>query len=243
MTDSDKSQDEPALQPPAHLAGLTGMDLVRRTLAEAREAARSQGKDVGQGRRAPLRRRTPGAGGGRRSWSGPGPDRRDPQSFGAATRDLAQSRGWSAQVAEGTVLGQWRSVVGDDIASHATPTRLSDGVLSVAAESTAWATQLRLVRPSCWPRSPPPSVTAWSRRSRSPVRRPRPGAKGRYTSPVGVRATPTAEPPPESGGCVALRAKSLRPPAGHEANRDIDATAQSGRQKHPKKILAVGTPR
>ncbi|CAJ1495591.1 DUF721 family protein [[Mycobacterium] holstebronense] len=146
MTDSDKSQDEPALQPPAHLAGLTGMDLVRRTLAEAREAARSQGKDVGQGRRAPLRRRTPGAGGGRRSWSGPGPDRRDPQSFGAATRDLAQSRGWSAQVAEGTVLGQWRSVVGDDIASHATPTRLSDGVLSVAAESTAWATQLRLVQ-------------------------------------------------------------------------------------------------
>lgn len=146
MTDFDESQDEPALQPPAHLAGLTGMDLVRRTLAEAREAARSQGKDVGQGRRAPLRRRTPGAGGGRRSWSGPGPDRRDPQSLGAATRDLAQSRGWSAQVAEGTVLGQWRSVVGDDIASHATPTRLSDGVLSVAAESTAWATQLRLVQ-------------------------------------------------------------------------------------------------
>ncbi|WP_067976827.1 DUF721 family protein [Mycolicibacter icosiumassiliensis] len=146
MTDSDKPQDEPALQPPAHLAGLTGMDLVRRTLAEAREAARSQGKDVGQGRRAPLRRRTPSTGGGRRSWSGPGPDRRDPQALGAATRDLAQSRGWSTQVAEGTVLGQWRSVVGDDIASHATPTRLSEGVLSVAAESTAWATQLRLVQ-------------------------------------------------------------------------------------------------
>lgn len=146
MTDFDDSQDEPALQPPAHLAGLTGMDLVRRTLAEAREAARSQGKDVGQGRRAPLRRRAPGTGGGRRSWSGPGPDRRDPQSLGAATRDLAQSRGWSAQVAEGTVLGRWRSVVGDDIASHATPTRLSDGVLSVVAESTAWATQLRLVQ-------------------------------------------------------------------------------------------------
>ncbi|MFL0277997.1 DUF721 family protein [Mycobacterium sp. SMC-19] len=146
MTGVDDSPDEPPWQPPAHLAGLTGMDLVRRTLAEAREAARSQGKDVGQGRRAPLRRRPTGTGGGRRSWSGPGPDRRDPQTLGAATRDLAQSRGWSAQVAEGTVLGQWRAVVGDDIASHATPTRLSDGVLSVAAESTAWATQLRLVQ-------------------------------------------------------------------------------------------------
>lgn len=136
----------PELQPPAQLAGLTGMDLVRRTLAEAREAARSQGKDVGQGRRAPLRRRAPGGGGGRRRWSGPGPDARDPQTLGAATRDLAQARGWSAQVAEGTVLGRWRSVVGEDIASHATPTRLSQGVLSVSAESTAWATQLRLVQ-------------------------------------------------------------------------------------------------
>lgn len=146
MNDSDESPEENAWQPPAHLAGLSGMDLVRRTLAEAREAARSQGKDVGQGRRAPLRRRTPATGGGRRSWSGPGPDRRDPQTLGSATRDLAQSRGWSAQVAEGTVLGQWRTVVGDDIAAHAIPTRLSDGVLSVSAESTAWATQLRLVQ-------------------------------------------------------------------------------------------------
>lgn len=146
MSDSDESAEQPQLGPPEYLAGLTGMDLVRRTLAEAREAARSQGKDVGQGRRAPLRRRTPAGGGGRRSWSGPGPDRRDPQTLGAATRDLAQSRGWSTQVAEGTVLGQWRSVVGDDIASHATPTRLVDGVLSVSAESTAWATQLRLVQ-------------------------------------------------------------------------------------------------
>lgn len=144
MSHSDQ-QPDPPVAPPAHLAGLKGMDLVRRTLAEAREAARNQGKDVGQGRSAPVRRRTP-AGGGRRSWSGPGPDRRDPQTLGAATRDLAQSRGWSAQVAEGTVLGRWRSVVGEDIASHATPTRLADGVLSVSAESTAWATQLRLVQ-------------------------------------------------------------------------------------------------
>jgi len=138
--------DSGDLEPPPQLAGLAGMDLVRRTLAEAREAARSQGKDVGQGRRAPLGRPTSGSGGGRRAWSGPGPDRRDPQSLGAASRDVARSRGWSAQVAEGTVLGRWRSVVGEDIAGHATPTRLSDGVLSVSAESTAWATQLRLVQ-------------------------------------------------------------------------------------------------
>jgi predicted nucleic acid-binding Zn ribbon protein len=44
------------------------------------------------------------------------------------------------------VLGRWNSVVGDDIASHATPMTLKDGVLSIAAESTAWATQLRMLQ-------------------------------------------------------------------------------------------------
>jgi predicted nucleic acid-binding Zn ribbon protein len=37
-------------------------------------------------------------------------------------------------------------VVGQHIAEHATPTVLRDGVLSVSADSTAWATQLRLIQ-------------------------------------------------------------------------------------------------
>ncbi len=119
------------------------MDLVRRTLEEARGAARSQGKDVGRGRGSPAPRRVAGR---RRAWSGPGPDIRDPQTLGAATRDLARTRGWSPRVAEGTVFGQWQTVVGEQIATHATPTALREGVLSVSAESTAWATQLRMVQ-------------------------------------------------------------------------------------------------
>lgn len=138
------SADDEAQGPPDHLAGLTGMDMVRRALEEARGAARSQGKDVGRGRVAPARRAP--AAGRRRRWSGPGPDARDPQTFSAATRDLAQSRGWSKQVAEGSVMGQWATVVGDQIADHAVPTSLRDGVLTVSAESTAWATQLRMVQ-------------------------------------------------------------------------------------------------
>jgi predicted nucleic acid-binding Zn ribbon protein len=123
---------------------LSGIDLVRRTLEEARAAARAQGKDAGRGRGsgAVPRRVT----GGRRSWSGPGPDARDPQPLGRLTRDIAKKRGWSGRVAEGTVLGHWPSVVGHQIADHATPTALTDGVLSVAAESTAWATQLRMIQ-------------------------------------------------------------------------------------------------
>ncbi|GBE63988.1 UPF0232 protein [Mycobacterium sp. MFM001] len=122
------------------------MDLVRRTLEEARGAARSQGKDVGRGRRLlPPGRRVAGTS-GRRRWSGPGPDHRDPQPLGTAAREVAKKHGWSLRVAEGAVFGQWPSVVGEQIAEHATPTGLRDGVLSVSAESTAWATQLRIMQ-------------------------------------------------------------------------------------------------
>lgn len=134
------------VDPPDEPAGLAGMDLVRRTLEEARGAARNQGKDVGRGRAIPVTRRVAGADRRRRRWSGPGPDSRDPQSLGAATQDLAKGRGWSVRVAEGAVLGRWPALVGRQIADHATPTGLRDGVLTVAAESTAWATQLRMVQ-------------------------------------------------------------------------------------------------
>ncbi len=141
MTDAD---DDSVATPPEHLSNVPGMDLVRRALEEARGAARSQGKEVGRGRRSPGVRRTTPRGG--RAWSGPGPDRRDPQPLGAVADELAKTRGWTPRVAEGTVFAQWATVVGEQIAEHAQPTTLRDGVLSVAAESTAWATQLRMVQ-------------------------------------------------------------------------------------------------
>lgn len=138
--------DDDAAPLPEHLAGLSGMDLVRRALEEARGAARTQGKNVGRGRSSPVQPHGRRIAGRRRSWSGPGPDSRDPQPLASATRDLAKSRGWTPRVAEGSVLGRWNAVVGDDIAEHAAPTGLRDGVLSITAESTAWATQLRLMQ-------------------------------------------------------------------------------------------------
>ncbi|MGY4647110.1 DUF721 family protein [Mycobacterium sp. URHB0021] len=141
MTDDDIDNTEQG--PPPYLGALAGMDLVRRTLEEARGAARTQGKDVGRGRASSSRRV---AGTSRRRWSGPGPDGRDPQLLGAVTSDLAKTRGWSGRVAEGSVFGRWPAVVGEQIAAHATPTTLNEGVLTVSAESTAWATQLRMVQ-------------------------------------------------------------------------------------------------
>lgn len=130
---------------PAEPGELSGIDLVRRALEEARAAARDQGKEVGRGRRSPTTRRNPPRG-TRKRWSGPGPDARDPQPLGRLAGDLAKTRGWSGRVAEGSVFGRWQEVVGEDIAAHAAPTALRDGVLHISAESTAWATQLRMVQ-------------------------------------------------------------------------------------------------
>ena len=141
----DADDPDVSAAPPPHLESVRGMDLVRRALEEARAAARDQGKEVGRGRRSPAAPRS-AVRGNRRRWSGPGPDGRDPQPLGRAARDLANTRGWSAHVAEGSVFAQWPAVVGEDIAEHAIPTALRDGVLHVSAESTAWATQLRMVQ-------------------------------------------------------------------------------------------------
>jgi predicted nucleic acid-binding Zn ribbon protein len=99
-------------------------------------------------RAAPPKRRGTGAGSdGRRlrGYSGPGPDPRDPQLFGAVLERLMKQRGWEKPKAEATVFGAWEKVVGEDIARHSKPVKLDDGVLTVEAESTAWATQLRML--------------------------------------------------------------------------------------------------
>jgi predicted nucleic acid-binding Zn ribbon protein len=62
------------------------------------------------------------------------------------TADSTNAHTDRTEVAEGTVLGYWSSVMGQQIADHATATALNDGVLSVVAESTAWATQLQMIQ-------------------------------------------------------------------------------------------------
>ena len=88
-------------------------DLVRRTLEEARRAAKSQGKEVGRGRRSFVTR-VPRKG-SRRTWSAAGPDVRDPQPISAVTSDLARDLGWSHRVAEGTVFARWAAGVREPV--------------------------------------------------------------------------------------------------------------------------------
>jgi predicted nucleic acid-binding Zn ribbon protein len=45
------------------------------------------------------------------------------------------------------VVGRWREVVGDAVADHCEPESFEDKVLVVRADSTPWATQVRLLAP------------------------------------------------------------------------------------------------
>ncbi|HUC24174.1 MAG TPA: DciA family protein [Streptosporangiaceae bacterium] len=69
----------------------------------------------------------------------------DPQPLATAIGGLVEDEGWTLAAATGSVFGRWAQIVGSDLAAHTTPERLADGELTVAADSTAWATQLRLL--------------------------------------------------------------------------------------------------
>ena len=73
---------------------------------------------------------------------GPG---RDPQALGDVVDGLTAALGWSDFLVESDVIASWPEIVGPDVAIHSTPVQLSDGILTVECESTAWATQLRMM--------------------------------------------------------------------------------------------------
>ncbi|GGL39979.1 DUF721 domain-containing protein [Phycicoccus endophyticus] len=103
-------------------------------LARARARARSKGLRPG----LRPRRRAKDVPGGRRAG-------RDPQTLGDQIDRFVAERGWNADVAVGSVIGRWPAIVGPDISAHCRPTDFVEGVLVVRADSTAWATQLRLL--------------------------------------------------------------------------------------------------
>ena len=75
----------------------------------------------------------------------PQPRRVDPVSLSSAISGLLDAEGWALAAATGSVFGRWAEIVGSDLAGHTRPERLADGELIVVADSTAWATQVRLL--------------------------------------------------------------------------------------------------
>ncbi len=109
-------------------------------LARARKAARDKGLRPGL---KPMRRRRPGQ--PATTMSGSGRDGRDPALIGDQVDRLMSERGWQVDVAVGSVMGRWPHIVGGEVAAHVVPVSFEAGVLTVRADSTAWATQMRLL--------------------------------------------------------------------------------------------------
>jgi hypothetical protein len=110
------------------------------------------GDPPAQARRPPGTGRTGGSGGSGGSVGGGGASRagrgrrEDPQPLGAAIEGLLDDQGWRTSAAVGSVFGRWEQMVGEALAAHTRPGGFTDGELLVIADSTAWATQVRLLR-------------------------------------------------------------------------------------------------
>jgi predicted nucleic acid-binding Zn ribbon protein len=123
-------------------AALTPAQLAREALARAKAAARERGDAPagGTSSRAPARGGAGGQAGRPRR-----PRRDDPQTLTAAIHGLIGDQGWQTEAAVGSVFGRWPQIVGADLAAHTRPDKFTDGELLVIADSTAWATQVRLL--------------------------------------------------------------------------------------------------
>lgn len=124
---------EPGDQP---VRPLSGVDLARATLARARDEARARGTAAPpRGRRSA---RPAGSGSSRR-------DAGDPELLGETLSKLLVERGWDVPAAIAGVTERWGEIVGAELAEHCRPDKFEAGVLQLVAESTAWATQVRLL--------------------------------------------------------------------------------------------------
>jgi predicted nucleic acid-binding Zn ribbon protein len=69
----------------------------------------------------------------------------DPEALNAAIAGLIDARGWQLAAAAGSMFGRWDEIVGPELAAHTRPDGFAEGELTVIADSTAWATQVRLL--------------------------------------------------------------------------------------------------
>jgi predicted nucleic acid-binding Zn ribbon protein len=120
-----------------------GLDLARSIARSlARPGARRRTSTGGASRfRPPSRRTDPKA-------SGAHPDERDPQLLDSTIGRLISDQGWGTDVRVHGVFSRWDAIVGREVAQHATPESFDDGKLVVRTDSTAWATQMKLLAPT-----------------------------------------------------------------------------------------------
>ena len=130
----------------------------RSHVEEGLDLARSLARTIGNAGpvkpRRRMKRRPLGEGG---PASGAHPDDRDPQTLDATLGRLVAEQGWGTDVRMHGVFARWPTIVGAEVAQHVTPVSFeadrdqdggagrTGGRLVVRTDSTAWATQMRLL--------------------------------------------------------------------------------------------------
>ena len=115
-----------------------GLDLARALTRAASRSTPVQRKKSRKRDQRPTRGRVSGA----------HPDERDPQLLDTTVGRLVDDHGWAVDLRVHGVFGRWAELVGAEVAQHCTPESFNDGKLLVRTDSTAWATQLRLLAPT-----------------------------------------------------------------------------------------------
>jgi predicted nucleic acid-binding Zn ribbon protein len=75
--------------------------------------------------------------------SQPSPGGRDPRKLSELLDSATRRLGGPSSGTASAVFSGWEAIVGPEIAAHAQPVSLRHGVLVVAVDHPAWATQLR----------------------------------------------------------------------------------------------------
>ena len=88
-----------------------------------------------------------------RAVGGPPPKKPKPrrpgdlEPVGEVLAEVIESAGWSTRIGLANLLGRWPELVGPANAAHSSPQAYENHILTIRAESTAWATSLRQIAP------------------------------------------------------------------------------------------------
>lgn len=75
------------------------------------------------------------------------PNRDEPSALGDVLGELVNNQGWTEKLANQRVFTDWAKIVGPEVAQHSEVVAFEDGEVEVRTDSTAWATQLRMLAP------------------------------------------------------------------------------------------------
>ncbi|HYO40768.1 MAG TPA: DciA family protein [Nocardioidaceae bacterium] len=141
MPPEDPQRPVDPVQPvePAETHDDTGLDLAR-SIARSLARPGSRRRTTSRGQR-PSRRVDTRA-------SGAHPDERDPQLLDSTIGRLIAEQGWDTDVRVHGVFSRWDTVVGREVSQHCLPEAFAETTLVVRTDSTAWATQMRLLAPT-----------------------------------------------------------------------------------------------